>query len=116
MKNKSEDLLAIAGIRINGSNPWDSTIRNNSFYSRVIAGGSLALGDSYMNGLWNCDSIDEFFHKILSFRLNFRVIDKKQYYFTYLKAKVLNLQRKSKAFHNAKHHYDIGNDLYSKMG
>lgn len=115
MKNKTADLLSIAGICINGSDPWDIVIRNDSFYSRVIAGGSLALGESYMDGWWDCDSIDEFIHKIFSAKLNFRVIDKKLYYFTYLKAKVLNLQRKSKAFYIGKHHYDIGNDLYSKM-
>ena len=115
MKNKSAELLAIAGIRIDGSAPWDIVVRNDAFYSRIFAGGSLALGESYMDGWWDCESIDEFFHKILSAKLNFRVIDKKQIYYTYVKAKVLNLQLKSKAFHNATHHYDIGNDLYSKM-
>ncbi len=33
----------------------------------------------------------------------------------YLKAAVMNLQRMSRSFHIGKHHYDIGNDLFSLM-
>ncbi len=115
MKNKVIDFLAHAGICVNGRDPWDIVIRNDAFYAKVLTGGSLALGESYMDGWWDCDAIDKFFHKIFVAKLNLSVTDKKQYLFTYLKAKALNLQRKSKAFHSGQHHYDIGNDLFSLM-
>ncbi len=115
MKNKVVDFLAHVGICVNGRDLWDIVIRNESFYTRVLASGSLALGESYMDGWWDCDAIDKFFHKIFLARLNLKVTDKKRYLFTYLKAKALNFQRKSKAYHNGQFHYDIGNDLFSKM-
>jgi hypothetical protein len=35
------DLLSLAGIAINGPNPWDVRVRNEAAYSRALANGSL---------------------------------------------------------------------------
>lgn len=43
-------LLENADIKINGSRAWDIKVRNENLYNRILAGGSLALGESYMDG------------------------------------------------------------------
>jgi len=41
-----ERLLAEADIAIGGFRPWDIEVHNGRFFSRVLAGGALALGKS----------------------------------------------------------------------
>ena len=54
------DLFANTDIRVDGDRSWDITVHNPAFYRRVLAGGSLALGESYMDGWWDCESLDGF--------------------------------------------------------
>ncbi|MBW3001567.1 cyclopropane fatty acyl phospholipid synthase [Candidatus Woesearchaeota archaeon] len=106
--------LAPADIKVNGSRPWDIQVYNPKFYTRVLAGGSLALGESYIDGWWDCRALDQFFYRLLKARLDTKVKDWKQI-FHVIKAKILNLQSKSRAYEVGKRHYDIGNDLYKNM-
>lgn len=59
------ELLGRAGIEINGSAPSDLRIKNPLFFKRVLQEGSLGLGESYMDGWWDCERLDIFFHKVL---------------------------------------------------
>lgn len=36
-----------------------------SLFKRVLQEGSLGLGESYMDGWWDCERLDIFFHKVL---------------------------------------------------
>ena len=58
-------LLSMARIKINGNNPWDIRVHNEKFYRRVISQGSLGLGESYMEGWWDCQALDELFCGVL---------------------------------------------------
>jgi len=49
-KHLLQQLLDYAGIAIDGSRPFDIRVNHPDFYPRVLAGGSLALGESYMDG------------------------------------------------------------------
>ena len=60
-----ERLLASADVRLDGDRPWDIHIHNDRLFARVLAAGSLALGESYMDGWWDCERLDEFFCRIL---------------------------------------------------
>ena len=51
-KKRVTELLSIAGLNVNGNAPWDIQVHNENFYERVLAGGSLALGESYMDKWW----------------------------------------------------------------
>ena len=115
MKQNVQDILNLADIKLNGDRPWDIKVRNPRFYSRVLAGGSLALGESYMDGWWECDHLDQFFHRILKTNLDRRVVNMKQLVWAVLKAKLTNRQRVSKSFVIGEKHYDAGNDLYRVM-
>ena len=113
-KQTVQEYLALADIQINGKRPWDIQVHNPRLYNRVLAGGSLALGESYMDGWWDCRALDQFFYRILKRRLDKNVKDWKQI-FSVIKAKILNLQSKSRAYEVGRRHYDIGNDLYKCM-
>src|SRR5215217_6669175 len=63
------DLLAQADIRINGSRPWDLRVHHPDFFKRLVAQGTLGLGESYMDGWWDCDQLDVAFSKAMCARL-----------------------------------------------
>ena len=67
-KQVVQKILARLDVQINGNRPWDIQVNNPDFFNRVLAGGSLALGESYMDGWWRCEALDQFFDRILSAR------------------------------------------------
>ena len=111
-----QTLFEPADVLINGSRPWDVQVHTPEFYDRVMSGGSVALGESYMDGWWDCEALDEFFSKILKCRIDDRAKEMlKAYTWDVLKAIFINAQKKARAFVVGKQHYDIGNVLFSKM-
>ena len=114
-KQSLQKLLAMADVRIDGSRPWDIRVRKPAFYQRVMAGGSLALGESYMDGWWNCEALDQFFDKIMGAKLDKKVKTSTQLLWAVLKARLTNAQSRSKAYDVGKRHYDIGNDFFRVM-
>ncbi len=114
-KQFAQELLAAADVQINGSRPWDMQVHNDDLYARVIAGGSLALGEAYMDGWWDAEALDQFFTRVLSAELEKKVRPSVSTAMAFAKAKISNAQRKQKAFEIGQRHYDIGNDLYQKM-
>jgi cyclopropane-fatty-acyl-phospholipid synthase len=70
-------LLDRAQIQINGTKPGDILVHNEKLYGRVLAEGSLGLGESYMDGWWDSDQLDEFFSKIHMAQLDKDVVDKR---------------------------------------
>jgi cyclopropane-fatty-acyl-phospholipid synthase len=116
-KGMVERLFNAVDIRINGNRPWDVQVHHEGLYRRIIAQGSLGLGEAYMDGWWDCENLDEVFFRLIRaevegrFRFNFTFL----LFIALLKSKVLNHQRKSNAFTVGKRHYDIGNDLYRCM-
>ncbi|MGB4110450.1 MAG: cyclopropane fatty acyl phospholipid synthase [Desulfomonilia bacterium] len=109
------DLLLTAGITINGDNPWDITVHREDFFGRVLRGGVLALGESYMDGWWDCEALDQMFDRALRARLDRMVKGNLQTAWHTLTARLFNLQKKSRADEVGRKHYDIGNDLYRAM-
>lgn len=110
-----QKILARSDVQINGSRPWDIQVNNPKFFSRVLAGYSLAFGESYIDGWWSCESLDQLFDKILSARLDKKIKNEKQIFSAILKAKIINAQSRSKAYIIGKRHYDIGNHLFAVM-
>lgn len=110
-----QKLLAPAGITINGNEPWDIKINNPAVYRRFLTGGSLGLGEAYMQGWWECASLDQFFTKLLSARVQDRADLSVPILLQSLKSLALNLQAMSRAFEVAKKHYDLGNEFFVAM-
>jgi cyclopropane-fatty-acyl-phospholipid synthase len=109
-----EHLASLADIRIGGNRSWDIQVHNEDLYPRLLAQGSLALGESYMDGWWDCENLDEFFYRIMRADLEDKVKPWKEV-INVFKAKLFNLQKPSRAFRIGQHHYDIGNNLYEQM-
>jgi len=103
-----------AGIEVNGDKPWDIQVHNPAFYDRVLTGGNLAFGESYMDGWWDAQELDQLIYKILKGKLQDHIVINPELVWSYVRAKVFNPQ-KWNPFHVAEHHYDIGNDLYRAM-
>lgn len=113
-KQRVTDLLLIAGINVNGNAPCDIQVYNDNFYKRVLAGGSIAFGESYMERWWDCEKPDELFSHLLNTELEDTVKNPKIVAGIML-TKILNFQTPSLAMGNVHKHYDIGNELFSKM-
>ena len=113
-KQTIEDLLTLADIKINGDRPWDVKVHNEELYTRVLAEGALGLGESYMDGWWDCDQLDQFFNNILRAELDKKVVSFNTFLLT-IKSKIINLQSKPRAKKVAEQHYDLGNDFFEHM-
>ena len=48
------DILALADVGVDGVHPWDLKVSSKEFYRRLLGQGSIALGETYMDGLWDC--------------------------------------------------------------
>lgn len=109
------ELLGRAGIEINGSQPGDIRVNNPKFFKRVLQEGSLGLGESYMDGWWDCDRLDLFFTRVLRAGLEHQLPHHFKDTLRILGARVFNLQSRKRAWMVGKEHYDLGNDLFSRM-
>ena len=65
MQKRLQALFALVDVKFNGDRPWDIQVKHPGFYKRVWSQGSLGLGESYMDGWWECKELDTFFYKIL---------------------------------------------------
>ncbi|AKL12343.1 TPA: cyclopropane fatty acyl phospholipid synthase [Kluyvera intermedia] len=110
-----QELLSQAGIVINGPEPWDIRVHDTRFFKRVLQQGSLGLGESYMEGWWDCKRLDVFFDKLLCARLD----EQRPASFSDLLriafARLANPQSRKRAWQVGEVHYDLGNDLFNRM-
>jgi cyclopropane-fatty-acyl-phospholipid synthase len=107
-------LLADADVRIDGDRDWDMQVHDPHLPARLVAGGSLKLGESYMDGWWDARSLDGFLFHLLDARIEQRApspADIKDA----LRARLFNLQAGRRSYEVGKRHYDLGNDLYHAM-
>jgi cyclopropane-fatty-acyl-phospholipid synthase len=107
-----EQLLAETGIRIGGPEPYDIQVRDERFYARVLKDGSLGLGESYMEGWWDCGRIDELIARLLKGNPEEKIRGNLQLFLFYLSARIFNLQSMARAGIVARRHYDLGNELF----
>lgn len=110
-----QSILDRAGITLNGTKPYDIRVLDERVFPRVLTGGSLAAGESYIDGWWEVDDLAECFSRITGSRAHnlFSFDLRSALYF--FRAQFLNLQSHTRARQVAEAHYDIGNDLYKGM-
>lgn len=108
------ELFNNADVVIGGNRPWDIQVHDERFYRRVWADGSLGFGEAYMDGWWECQSLDQLIYKILRTGLHAKLKPWTELV-SELKATLFNLQNQARAYQVARKHYDIGNDLYRRM-
>lgn len=109
------ELLKSAGVAVNGNNPWDIQIHDPRTYNRLLQEAGLGLGESYVDGWWDCDAIDELASRLLKARLDKKVKGNWKILLNSLLGRLMNQQSRARAFQVGERHYDLGNDLYRAM-
>src|ERR1019366_7956120 len=56
---KVAEIFALADVEIGSRRPWDLQVYDDRFYQRLLSGGSLASGESYMDGWWDAEALDQ---------------------------------------------------------
>lgn len=112
-----QKLLDPAGIILDGPNPWDPQIHDEIMFDRFFRSGSIAIGETYMDKMWDVDDLPEMVARIMRSGIGQSVYKHLSFgavLYT-LRHLLFNLQNKARAFQVAEVHYDVGNDLYAKM-
>jgi len=109
------EFFASADIRLDGLRPWDIQVHDDRFYSRVLGGGTLAFGEAYMDGWWDCDALDEMCVRAACARLDERAGWNWRTASSWLVASIFNVQSRRRARIAAGEHYDLGNDFFEAM-
>jgi len=113
-KTRLSALLSPAGVAIDGSAPYDLRVHDERAFSRILAAGSLGLGESFMDGWWSADRLDELAFRIFRAGLDRTAADPGRLV-RKLAAWVLPRGRRARAFVVGERHYDSGNDLFAWM-
>lgn len=109
------ELLNYADIEINGKRPWDIQVHDERLYNRVISDQSLGLGESYVEGWWDCAHIDEMIAKLMNAKIHQKIQFNFSLSLQFMMHRILNQQNKHRSKAAVKHHYDLGNDLFQIM-
>jgi len=109
------ELLESVDVRVDGDRPWDIRVRDPRFFDRVLSDGTLGFGESYMDGWWECEALDQCMERIFRARLDQQARRNRELVLLALKARLSNRQSRRRAFEVGRRHYDIGNDLYRAM-
>ncbi len=108
-------LLAKANITVNGKNKGDIQVHDTRFYRRVFVDGILGFGESYMDGWWDSDHLEETTAKIVRAKAHHDVERTPQTLFLFVRNKIINIADQRRAYIVGEKHYDIGNELYELM-
>jgi cyclopropane-fatty-acyl-phospholipid synthase len=113
-KEKITGIFEQCGITVNGENDWDIHVQDERLYNRILLKWSLGFGEAYMDGWWDTKALDE-----LIYRLFVSGIDNKKKTLPstvdMCKSRLFNMQTKIRSQKVTQEHYDLGNDMYSKM-
>ena len=109
------EILRTAGIEVGGDRPHDIAVHDDRFWARVLADRELGLGESYQEGWWDANQLDEFIAEVQTLDLQSLIRPRPALTLRILKARARNRQTVRRARRNARAHYDIGNDLYERM-
>ena len=108
-------LLEHTDIRINGNNRWDIQVHDNRFYKRALGEAELGIGETYIDGWWDCEEIDTLISKLLRSGLQDVVKRNWSILWPIAMAAIFNRQNKRWGPKIAGAHYGLGNDLFQKM-
>jgi len=115
LERRFASVLDEAGVTLNGPNPWDPQIHRPRTLRRILFGGTLGAGEAYVDGDWDCLSLDGLATRLLASGVDERWEALSGYSFRKLLARMVNFQSRAFARRNVTAHYDIGNELYTAM-
>ncbi len=114
-KELVEKLLELADVKINGNRPSDIQIHDDQFYKRAVTEVELGMGESYMDGWWDSENLDELVFKLVRADLLNKVKANLKIALQLAGFYLINMQSRRRAFIIGEKHYDLGNDLFKLM-
>jgi cyclopropane-fatty-acyl-phospholipid synthase len=109
------ELFELADIQIGGHRPGDIQVKNPKFYERLLRDASIGLGESFMEDWWDTDQLDVMIDKVMRADLKRKIAGSWRLRVLTAKAVLLNLQSKALSGASVEAHYDVGNELYTRM-
>jgi cyclopropane-fatty-acyl-phospholipid synthase len=109
------ELFELADIQIGGHRPGDIRVKNPKFYERLLRDASIGLGESFMEDWWDTDALDVMIDKVMRADLKRKIAGSWRLRVLTAKAVLLNLQSKAMSGASVEAHYDVGNELYTRM-
>ena len=85
------DLLANAGITVNGNQPWDMQVKDERLWTRILRDGTLGVGETYVEGWWDVEALDQFVDRAVRARIGDTLRDNWMLLPHIVRARVLNL-------------------------
>jgi cyclopropane-fatty-acyl-phospholipid synthase len=107
-------LLAGADIHLNGSRPWDMQIKHPQTLQRLLQSGGLALGESYMDGWWECQAIDLMVERAMRAGLQDKLTTPRAWWEGF-KGAVNPREGARQSRIVGRMHYDVGNQVFQAM-
>lgn len=103
------ELLGRAEVGTDGAHPWDLRVLDERFYDRVLAQSSLGFGDSYVEGWWECERIDEMICRLLQRGVEEPLENTWRVKLEFVRATLLSPRPAVTA------HYDLGNEFFEQV-
>jgi len=114
LRGVMQQILSTVDVRIDGPRPWDFRVHDGRFFRRVLSGGTLGLGESYVDGWWDVERLDELFERLAALDAGAIPIPWNLRWLAFVD-RFVNRQGRSRAHRVAFRHYDLGNDLFTAM-
>lgn len=115
LRSRISTALAKADITLDGDRAWDVRVRDERCLRRILMEGSLGLGESFVDGWWDCEDLSGFFTRLLRARLDETGGSVPHRLLPALARRVLNPQRPSRVHEVAERHYNLDPDLFRAM-
>ncbi|MCB9759408.1 MAG: cyclopropane fatty acyl phospholipid synthase [Alphaproteobacteria bacterium] len=109
-----ERVLASADVRLDGDRPWDVRVHDPRFFRSAVLRGTLGVGESYVDGWWDCDALDELVARVGRSSADDLLPDWGDAALR-LSSRLVNLQSTLRASQVAERHYDLGNAFFREM-
>jgi cyclopropane-fatty-acyl-phospholipid synthase len=113
-RDRITERLSAAGVQLDGGRPWDPQIHDERVFGRIATGGSLGLGEAYVDGWWDCEALDELASRALRVGIDHDLGSWKGR-LDEIRSRLSNLQSRRRSRVVGRRHYDLGNDLFEAM-
>jgi len=110
------ELLDLAGVSVNGHEAHDITVHDRRFFERFLLDGRMGLGESYVDGWWDCERVDELLLRLITARE--RIVSHVKTPRTILRMLAARLAPHGNTWRSkeiGEFHYDVGNELFERI-
>jgi len=115
MQTRIAELLNEIGVTLNGNKPYDIQVHDNRLFKKILTQGSIGAGEAYVEGMWDCEQLDELFFRICRHKLYDKIYSPWQEGYLNICNTFINQQSPEKSKAVAERHYNLGNLFYERM-